>query len=70
MENKGATMDGGNVDTSGTSEFSLWGLVFWAGVIVGVVLLIRFLARAGAGAPTVAAGTVAAVPFSPWFPLR
>jgi len=62
-------MDSSSSENSGTSGFSLFEMVVWAAVIVGIVLLTRHLAKTGASAPAVAAGT-ATVAFSPWFPLR
>ena len=38
-------------------------------VIVGAVLLVRYLAGQGATAPTIATTAAAAVPFLPWFRL-
>lgn len=60
----------GGTERSGDIGFSLFDLVLWAAVIVTVILLVRYLAKPGAGAPAVAIVKTAAVPFSPWFPLR
>lgn len=59
-----------NVESSGSDGFTLFDFLVWAAVIVGLVLLIRFLSKAEVGPPAEAIGKAAAVPFSPWFPLR
>lgn len=45
-------------------------LLILAALIVGAVLLIRFLAKSHVAAPAVGLAKTPALPFSPWFPLR